>query len=87
MITRKEGLPGQQVTALLEDDRGVLWMGIDLDLFSDSDGRFKKSVRSDGQPTGMVVGMAEDANQSIWIVYSRKGPSIAIAIRKQELLR
>ena len=72
MITRKEGLPGQQVTALLEDDRGVLWMGMDRDLFSYSNGRFKKRVRSDGEPTGMVVGMAEDANQSIWIVTAVK---------------
>jgi signal transduction histidine kinase/ligand-binding sensor domain-containing protein len=68
VITRKEGLPGQQVTALLEDDRGVLWMGIDQDLFSYSNGRFSKKVRSDGKPTGMVVGMAQDANQSIWVV-------------------
>ena len=68
MITQKEGLPGQQVTALFEDDRGVLWMGIDQDLFSYSNGRFSKKVRSDGKPTGMVVAMAEDASQSIWIV-------------------
>ena len=68
VITRKEGLPGQQVTALLEDHQGVLWMGIDQDLFSYSNGRFNKKVRRDGKPTGMVVGMAEDANQSIWIV-------------------
>jgi signal transduction histidine kinase len=68
LITQKEGLPGQQVTALFEDHQGVLWMGIDQDLFSYSNGRFSKKVRSDGKPTGMVVGMAEDANQSIWIV-------------------
>jgi signal transduction histidine kinase/ligand-binding sensor domain-containing protein len=68
LITQKEGLPGQQVTALLEDDRGALWMGIDQDLFSYANGRFTRKVRSDGKPTGMVVGMAEDAGQSIWIV-------------------
>ena len=87
MITRKEGLPGQQVTALLEDDRGVLWMGIDQDLFSYSNGRFKKSVRSDGEPTGMVVGMAEDANQSIWIVTAVKDRLLRLDPKKQELLR
>ena len=68
VITPKEGLPGQQVTALFEDHQGVLWMGIDQDLFSYSNGRFGKKLRKDGKPTGMVVGMAEDANQSIWIV-------------------
>ena len=68
----KEGLPGQQVTALLEDDPGVSGWGIYQDLFSYSNGRFKKRVRSDGEPTGMVVGMAEDANQSIWIVTAVK---------------
>jgi signal transduction histidine kinase/ligand-binding sensor domain-containing protein len=68
VITRKEGLPGQQVTALFEDHRGVLWTGIDQDLFSYSNGHFTKKLRSDGQPTGMVVGMAEDANRALWIV-------------------
>src|SRR4029450_2735853 len=68
LIKQKEGLPGQQVTALLEDGRGVLWMGIDQDLFSYSNGRFSKTVRSDGKPTGMVVGMAEHASQSTWIM-------------------
>jgi len=68
MITRKEGLPGQQVTALFEDDRGVPWVGVDQDIFSYSNGHFTRTVRSDGQPTGMVVGMAGDANRRIWIV-------------------
>jgi len=68
VITRKQGLPGEQVTALFEDPQGVLWMGIDHDLFSYSNGRFSKKVRSDGKPTDMVVAMAEDANRSIWIV-------------------
>jgi signal transduction histidine kinase/ligand-binding sensor domain-containing protein len=68
LITQKEGLPGQQVTALFEDHQGVLWMGIDKDLFSYSNGRFSKKVRNDGESTGMVVGLAEDASQSIWII-------------------
>lgn len=68
LITPKEGLPGQQVTGLFEDHLGALWMGIDQDLFSYSNGRFTKNVRHDGKPTGMVVGMSEDANQSLWIV-------------------
>ena len=68
VITRKEGLPGQQVTALFEDDRGVLWMGIDQNLFSYWNGHFTQKVRSDGKPTGMVVAMAEDAGQALWIV-------------------
>lgn len=71
MITRKEGLRGQQVTAVLEDHRGVLWMGIDQDLFSYSNGRFDKKVRSDGKPTDMLVGMAENANGLIWMVTCR----------------
>ena len=68
VTSRKEGLPGQQVTALFEDHRGVLWMGIDQDLFSYSNGRFSKKVRSDGKPTGMVVAIAEDASQTLWFV-------------------
>ncbi len=72
VITRKQGLPGQQVTALLEDDQGVLWMGIDQDLFSYSNGHFTKTVRSDGQSTGMVVAMAANTKGSIWIVTAVK---------------
>ena len=68
LITRKEGLPGQQVTALFEDARGVLWLGVDQNLFSYSNGRFTKKLRSDGEPTGMVVSMAEYANRAIWVV-------------------
>ncbi len=66
-IAGKEGLPGQ-VTGLMQDARGVLWMGIDRDLFSYSNGRFTKKVRSDGTSTGMVVGMAEDARGAIWVL-------------------
>ena len=51
-------LPGQQVTALLEDHQGVLWIGVDQDLFSYSHGRFSKKVRRDGKSTGMVVRVA-----------------------------
>ena len=47
-------------------------MGIDRDLFSYSNGRFSKTVRSDGKPTGMVVGMAEDASRFIWIITTAK---------------
>ncbi len=65
-------MPGQQVTALFEDHRGVLWMGIDQDLFSYSNGRFSKKVRSDEKQTGMVVGMAEDASRFIWIITTAK---------------
>ena len=72
LITRKQGLPGQQVTALFEDDEGVLWMGIDEDLFAYSHEHFTKVLRSNGEPTGMVVGMAQDANRAIWITTAAK---------------
>jgi len=72
LITRHEGLPGQQVTALFEDDRGVLWLGIDQELYSYSKGHFTKKIPSDGKPTGMVVSMAEDADRFIWIVTTGK---------------
>jgi signal transduction histidine kinase/ligand-binding sensor domain-containing protein len=68
VITQKDGLPGQQVTALFEDHQGVLWMGVDQDLVSYSNGRFTKTMRSDGKPTGMVVSMAEDARHALWVV-------------------
>jgi len=68
VMTRKEGLPGEQVTALLEDRHGVLWLGIDRELFSYANGHFTKHLRSDGKPTDMVVAMAEDANGYIWTV-------------------
>ncbi len=86
MITRKEGLPGQQVTALFEDRHGVLWIGVDQDLVTFSNGRFRRILRRDGRSTGMVVGMAEDADESIWIVtaasddrFLRFDPKTAVA--------
>jgi hypothetical protein len=43
-------------------------MGVDQSFFSYWNGHFTEKRRGDGKPTGMVVAIAEDAGQSLWIV-------------------
>jgi signal transduction histidine kinase/ligand-binding sensor domain-containing protein len=59
-------LPGKQVTSLLEDHRGRLWVGIDDQLTVLTDGRFTSIKRRDGSPTGSVVSITEDSDDNIW---------------------
>jgi signal transduction histidine kinase len=61
------GLPGFQVTSLLEDRAGRLWVGLDGTLTVYANGRFRSIDIADGSPVGLVVGITEDAHGDIWI--------------------
>ena len=65
-IRRSDGLPGDQVTSLLEDRAGNMWVGVDDRLFLFKDGRFRRLPEPNHEPLGMVVGMAEDIDGNIW---------------------
>ena len=65
-IRPHDGLPGNQVAAMLEDHAGNLWVGIDDGLYLLSNGRFRRLPEPDDKPLGLVVGMAEDADGNIW---------------------
>jgi ligand-binding sensor domain-containing protein/signal transduction histidine kinase len=55
-------LPGRQVTALLDDDRGRLWIGVDNGIFIYANGRFTPV----GKPLGPLHGIVQDADGTIW---------------------
>jgi signal transduction histidine kinase len=58
--------PGNQVTSLLEDHAGRLWVGIDDFLTIYKDGKFRRIDKPDGKPIGLIVGMTEDVEHNIW---------------------
>ncbi len=58
--------PGGQVTSLLEDHAGQLWVGVDDFLTIYKNGTFRRIDKPDGKPIGFVVGMTEDVDHNIW---------------------
>jgi ligand-binding sensor domain-containing protein len=58
--------PGNQVTSLLEDHTGRLWVGIDDFLTIYKGGKFRRIDKPDGKPIGLIVGMTEDVEHNIW---------------------
>jgi signal transduction histidine kinase/ligand-binding sensor domain-containing protein len=59
-------VPGNQVTAMLEDHAGRLWMGIDNSLAVYQNGRFRRVNRRDGEPLGFVLTITEDVDHNVW---------------------
>ena len=75
-----KGLPGTQVTSLLEDHTGRLWVGVDQTLSILRSGKFTQIRRPDGQEFGFVAGIAEDVNHDVWAAISGT-PRALIQIR------
>ncbi len=59
-------VPGQQVSSLLEDHQGNIWVGVDDGLFTYKDGRFRRIPEPNHHPLGLVVGITEDIDGNIW---------------------
>jgi PAS domain S-box-containing protein len=59
-------VPGQQVSSLLEDHQGNIWVGVDDGLFIYKDGRFRRIGDPNHRPLGLIVGIAEDVDGNIW---------------------
>ena len=59
-------VPGQQVSSLLEDHQGNIWVGVDDGLFIYKDGRFRRIPEPDRHPLGLVLGLTEDVDGNIW---------------------
>jgi PAS domain S-box-containing protein len=59
-------VPGQQVSSLLEDHQGNIWVGVDDGLFIYKDARFRRIPEPDHHPLGLVVGITEDVDGNIW---------------------
>ena len=67
-IQPRNGLPGREVTSLLEDRAGRLWVGVDSELSVYEQGKFKRIHTRDGSTLGIVRAMTEDVDGSIWAV-------------------
>src|SRR5208283_914692 len=65
-IRTGSGLPGHQVTAMLEDHAGNFWVGVDDGLYLFKSGQFRRLPEPNHQPLGMVVGITEDIDGNIW---------------------
>jgi PAS domain S-box-containing protein len=66
-------VPGQQVSSLLEDHEGNIWVGVDDELFiyqdghnNHKDGRFRRITEPDHHPLGLVLGLTEDVDGNVW---------------------
>jgi signal transduction histidine kinase/ligand-binding sensor domain-containing protein len=66
-IRTRKSLPGTQVTSLLEDRKGRLWVGLDQGLWVYKNHTFRPVQRADQRSLGgLVTGLAEDVDDSIW---------------------
>jgi len=59
-------VPGEQVSSLLEDRLGNIWVGVDDGLFIYKNGRFRRILEPDHRPLGLVLGLTEDVDGNIW---------------------
>jgi PAS domain S-box-containing protein len=59
-------VPGEQVSSLLEDHQGNIWVGVDDGLFIYKDGRFRRITGPDHHSLGLVLGITEDVDGNIW---------------------
>ena len=82
-----KGLPGLQVTSLLEDHAGRVWVGLDNMLWVNERGRLRRITMPDGSQIGFVTGMAEDADENVWVVAHRPPRTVlriqAFEVREQ----
>ena len=79
-----KGLPGHQITSLLEDHAGRLWVGVDNSLWVYERGKFTLIKRKAGGGFGMVMGLTEDSDHNVWIV-SRGPPTTLVRIQNMKV--
>jgi len=62
-----DGLPGDAVTALLEDSRGFLWVGTQTGLARFDGTTFVTYTTDDGLPHPGITALAEDRDGTLWV--------------------
>lgn len=68
LLTTRDGLPGNDVRALLEGRDGSLWLGtLGGGLARLKDGRFTCYTRREGLSSNNVLDLQEDADGTLWI--------------------
>ena len=70
-LSSKNGLPGEEVTALFEDRAGTFWVGVDRDLNVFEHGKFAAVRRPDGSPLGGSRGIVEDSSGDLWAITAK----------------
>jgi signal transduction histidine kinase len=65
----KQGLSDNIVFSLLEDKKGILWVGTNsgLDRLDPNTGKFKRFGRKEGLPNEVIYGILPDDNDNIWL--------------------
>lgn len=66
----REGLPGNSIGSLVEDDRGRVWISTEQGVARFEDGRFR---RMSGVPAGWVNAMTADGDRGLWISDQDRG--------------
>ena len=78
-IRTGSGLPGSQVSSLLEDRAGNMWVGVDDGLYVFKNGNFRRLPEPNHQPLGLVFDLIEDVDGNIWAECG--GPGKLVRIR------
>ncbi len=77
-IRTGSGLPGSQVSSLLEDRAGNMWVGVDDGLYVFKSGRFRRLPEPNHQPLGLVSDLIEDVDGNIWAECAGTGKLVRI---------
>jgi signal transduction histidine kinase len=64
-------LSGQEVSPMLEDHSGAVWLGVDLTLMRFQNGRFREIGGQSFASFGGVTAIAEDSGGTIWVLTPR----------------
>jgi signal transduction histidine kinase/ligand-binding sensor domain-containing protein len=65
-LQKQPGLPEGNMTSLLEDRAGRLWVGVDNGVSVYEQGRFRPITRRDGSSPGPIIAMTEDRANNVW---------------------
>ncbi len=66
LYTTEHGLVGDQISAVLQDARGFVWVATATGLSRFNGARFTNYDERDGLPPGLVSSLAETADGSLW---------------------
>jgi ligand-binding sensor domain-containing protein len=79
-------LTHHQVTSMLEDHSGRLWVGTETEMMVYESGRFTSVRYPDGSDLGLVTDMVEDAAHDVWLEVSGE-PRKLLHVRDRKLLQ
>src|SRR5262249_30286976 len=81
--TAADGLPSGEVNCLLQDSKGVLWIGTSSGLAFRDAGRIQSPTGTQESLQESILGLAEDGSGSLWI----SSAAHITRVRRDKLLR